>query len=178
VGDACASGEKSSCLLPGAYRGTICQMAPEAKPSTNGVSVSEYRALAEFRYHIRHYMDFSDAVARLAGVEPKQYQLMLAIRGLPSGTVPTVGSLAEQLRIRHHSTVELINRAESNQLVKRSRSGSYVFVHLTPKGERVLERAVERRLQELRTAGPVLVGALRRLIGANPIPNNDKRKKR
>jgi len=153
-------------------------MASDAKTSMKAVTDSEYRALAEFRYHIRHYLDFSDQVARFAGIEPKQYQLLLALRGLPQELEPTVGSLAEQLRIRHHSTVELINRAETKELVKRSRSGSFVFVQLTKKGERVLERAVEKRLQELRFAGPVLVDALQRLIRANPISNNHQRKKK
>src|SRR2546422_10705052 len=104
------------------------------------VKDSDYRALAEFRYHIRHYLDFSDEVARMVGIEPKQYQLLLAIRGLPPDIEPTVGSLAQQLRIRHHSTVELINRTEMKDLVERTRSGSYVFVRLTRKGERLLER--------------------------------------
>jgi DNA-binding MarR family transcriptional regulator len=127
-------------------------------------SDADYRALAEFRYHIGHYLDFSDQAAKMAGIEPRQYQLLLAIRGLPGDIEPNITMLAKQLRSHHHSTVELINRAEANELVKRSRAGTHVFVRLTRKGERVLARAVEERLQELRTAGPVLVNALQRLI--------------
>ena len=69
---------------------------------------SKYRALAEFRYHIRKYLDFSDQAAKSAGLEPKQYQLLLAVRGLPDDAEPTVKALAHQLQTRHHSTVELI----------------------------------------------------------------------
>src|SRR5262250_2431974 len=104
---------------------------------------SRYRALAEFRYHIRKYLDFSDRTARAAGLEPKQYQLLLAVRGLPTDVDPTVSALAHQLGTRHHSTVELVNRAERNGLVKRLRNGNYVFVRLTKKGERTLSRAVD-----------------------------------
>jgi DNA-binding MarR family transcriptional regulator len=135
---------------------------------------SDYRALAEFRYHIHRYLDFSDQAAKAAGLEPKQYQLLLAIKGLPEGVSPTVGILAERLHTRHHSTVELVNRAEANKLVERTRAGSYVLVHLTKRGERVLERAVEKRLKQLRIAGPILVDALQQLNGNQT--SNRKRK--
>jgi DNA-binding MarR family transcriptional regulator len=135
----------------------------------------DYRALAEFRYHIRRYLDFSDRAARAVGMEPKQYQLLLAIKGLPGDTEPTVGTLAEQLHLRHHTTVELINRAEGRQLVERSRIGTRVLVFLTNKGRRVLERAVETRLHELRIAGPVLVKALQALMNSRG-PSKNKRK--
>jgi DNA-binding MarR family transcriptional regulator len=125
---------------------------------------SDYRALAEFRFHIRRYLDFSDQAAKRAGMEPKQYQLLLAIRGLPEGREPTVGVIAHELHLRHHSAVELVDRAERNRLVKRVRSGTHVFVRLSRKGDRVLADAVEKRLHELQTAGPLLVKALQRLI--------------
>ncbi len=124
----------------------------------------QYQALAAFRYHIRSFLDFSDQAARAAGIEPKQYQLLLAVRGLPDDVSPTVGSISQQLRIRHHSTVELIDRAEKNDLVKRVKTGSYAFIRVTPKGERILADAVDERIRELRVAGPALVKALSRLI--------------
>ena len=96
-------------------------------------------------------------------MEPKQYQLLLAIKGLPEDVNPTISILAERLHIRHHSTVELINRAEANDFVKRVREGNFVHVELTRKGERILARAVEKRLRQLQTAGPVLVKALKAL---------------
>lgn len=128
------------------------------------VTDAQFRALADFRFHIREYLHFSDEAAKMAGLEPKQYQLMLALKGLPEDVEPTVSALAARLRTRHHSTVELVDRAERNGLVSRARNGNYVLVRLTKKGERTLTRAVERRLQELRVAGPVLVSALQELI--------------
>ena len=155
-----------------AYRVTISFVTANARPKRKAKE-SDYRALAEFRYHIGRYLDFSDQAAKAAGIEPRQYQLLLAIRGLPEDVEPTVGALAHQLRSRHHSTVELINRAEANDFVHRSRAGARVLVRLTGKGERVLTRAVEQRLEELRVAGPVLVKALRLLTNHK---SNGKRK--
>jgi DNA-binding MarR family transcriptional regulator len=142
-------------------------MVRKANPAKRTAKDTDYRALAEFRYHIGRYLDFSDQAARAAGIEPRQYQLLLAIRGLPKPIEPSVGALAQQLRGRHHSTVELINRAETKSLVERSRAGTHVLVRLTRKGERVLTRAVEERLEELQVAGPVLVNTLQQLINTN-----------
>jgi len=132
-----------------------------------GSQDSRYRALAEFRYHIREYLHFGDQAAKLAGLEPKQYQLLLAVKGLPDDVSPTVSVLAHHLRTRHHSTVELVNRAERNGLVTRSRNGNFVLVQLTKKGERILERAVDKRMRQLRIAGPILVKALQQLINSD-----------
>lgn len=127
---------------------------------------ADYRALSDFRQNIHDYLDFSDRAAKAAGIEPRQYQLMLAIKGLPQDIEPAVGTLAARLRVRHHSAVELIDRAERNGFVARERSanGRYVLVALTSKGALTLERAVATRLEELQSAGPVLVTALRRLL--------------
>lgn len=136
---------------------------------------SRFRALAEFRYHIRQYLNFSDQSAKAAGLEPRQYQLLLAVKGLPHDTSPSVGILSEQLGTRHHSTVELINRAERNGLVQRFREGNFVLVRLTGKGQRTLERAVDKRVRELRVAGPKLVKALQELIAVSSPPSNRKK---
>jgi len=138
---------------------------------------SRYRALAEFRYHIRQYLRFSDEAAKAAGLEPKQYQLLLAIRGLPENVPPTVSELAYQLGIRHHSTVELVNRAERNGLVKRSRIAPFVLVDVTRNGERVLEKAVNQRIEELRVAGPILVKALQELLGTNRDSSSSRKRR-
>src|SRR5205085_11024300 len=54
---------------------------------------AEYRALAAFRHSIRKFLRFSEEAARAAGIEPQQYQLLLAVRGLPPEVEPTVGEL-------------------------------------------------------------------------------------
>src|ERR1700722_18359433 len=128
------------------------------------IKSAEYRALAELRYHIRRYLECSDSAARAARLEPRQYQLLLALKGLAAGVDPTIGNLAENLQIRHHSAVELVDRAERNGLVRRQRTDanrSVVLVSLTKKGDELIARAVTARLEEMRVAGPVLVDALK-----------------
>src|SRR5579884_61968 len=101
----------------------------------------DYRAMAEFRYQIRKFLRFSEQVARSVGMKPQQYQLMLALKGLPEGTQGSIGEIAERLQIQHHSTVELVDRLAAKNLVRRKRGGTdrrQVLLELTAKGEKVL----------------------------------------
>src|SRR5262245_39450189 len=86
------------------------------------ISRRDYEALAEVRYQIRRFLNFSEAAARAAGIEPQQHQLLLAIKGLPAGMAPTIRACAERLQIQHHSAVELVNRTEQQGLVLRQPS--------------------------------------------------------
>jgi DNA-binding MarR family transcriptional regulator len=131
------------------------------------MSAAEFRALAEFRYRIRIFLIGSEEAARKAGLEPQQYALMLALRGLPVGLEPSIRELAERLQLRHHSVVELVDRLERRQFLRRERSRSdrrQVILHLTSRGERVLTRLATQRILELRTAAPALVEALTAVI--------------
>ncbi len=132
-------------------------------------AISDYESLAEVRYQLRRFLHFSEQMARDAGLEPQQHQLMLALKGLPEATRPRVGELAERLQIKHHSTVELINRLSSAGCVRRHRGGEdrrEVLVALTPKGEKILRELSLHHRAELRKRGPVLITALKRAMGA------------
>jgi DNA-binding MarR family transcriptional regulator len=129
--------------------------------------LSDYQALAEFRYQIRKFLHFSEQAIKQAGLERGQYQLMLAIKGMPAGVRPRIRELATRMQIRHHSAVELINRLESKGWVHRARAlddRREVLLALTPKGERILAELALHHRDELRTAGPTLVAALRRVM--------------
>jgi DNA-binding MarR family transcriptional regulator len=129
----------------------------------------EYQALAEFRYHIRKYLRFSEHAARAAGLEPQQHQVLLAIKGLPDATRATIGEVAERLQIQHHSTVELVDRLARRGLVQRKRTGQdrrEVLLQLTARGDRILRELSVHHTDELRNAGPALVAALKRMMGA------------
>lgn len=131
------------------------------------LTLSDYRALAEFRYQIRGFLRFSEHAVRTAGVEVGQYQLMLAIKGMPEGIRPRIQELASRLHIRHHSAVELVNRLEGGGYVRRQRGHDdrrEVLLALTAKGERVLEELAMHHHEELQSAAPDLVAALRRLM--------------
>jgi len=131
------------------------------------ITESEYRALAELRYRIRRFLQEGDATARQSGLEPQQYLLLLAIRGLPEGQEASIRTLAERLSLRHHSTVELIDRMEARGYVKRMRGREdrrQVLISLQPRGEKLLERVVEQRIIELRANGRALVQAISALL--------------
>jgi DNA-binding MarR family transcriptional regulator len=131
------------------------------------ITPAEYRALAELRYRIRHFLREGDAKARAVGLEPQQYLMLLAIRGLPEGREATIQTLAERLALKHHSAVELVDRMETNGYVRRTRSRDdrrRVFVTLLPRGERLLEQVAQNRISELRTSGEALVGAIEALL--------------
>jgi DNA-binding MarR family transcriptional regulator len=131
------------------------------------LSLSDYQALAEFRFQIRRFLHFSEQVVKQAGLERGQYQLMLAIKGMPPGVRPRIRELANRLQIRHHSAVELVNRLEAGGFVHRTRAEDdrrEVLLALTPKGDKVLGELALHHHDELRLAGPELVGALRRIM--------------
>ena len=127
----------------------------------------DYQTLAELRYQIRRFLRFSEQAARLAGIEPQQYQLLLALKGLSEERKPTIGELAERLQIQHNSTVELINRLVERHLVERRRDESdqrHALIALTADGEQVLQRLALSHQTELQTIGPALLQALETIL--------------
>jgi DNA-binding MarR family transcriptional regulator len=132
------------------------------------IATADYRALAELRYQIRHFLCEGDATARQLGLEPQQYLLLLVLRGLPEGAKGTIRTLAERLALKHNSTVELINRLERHGYVRRRQSredGRCVLVLLRPRGEKLLEQVARQRITELRAGGAALVSAIDALLG-------------
>ncbi len=130
-------------------------------------SLPDYQALAEFRYELRKFIHFSEQTARAAGIEPQQHQLLLVVKGMPEGKSPTISSIAERLQLQHHSTVELIDRLEERELVRRQRDEldqRRVLIQITPQGEEVLQELSLHNLEELQTAAPALVRTLNALI--------------
>jgi DNA-binding MarR family transcriptional regulator len=131
------------------------------------LTLADYQALAEFRFQIRKFLHFSELAVQGAGLERGQYQLMLAIKGMPEGVRPRIRELANRMHVQHHSAVELINRLETGGFVRRERAQDdrrEVLLGLTPKGERVLGELALHHHDELRRTAPDLVGALKRVM--------------
>ena len=123
----------------------------------------DYRALADFRYEIRRFLNFSERLVHAAGIEPQQHQALLAIKGLPAHRVATIGVLAERLLIQHHSAVELVNRLEAKRLLQRARGvldRREVVLTLSRRGEALLRRLTQPHRAELQSARPKLLAAL------------------
>ena len=128
------------------------------------ISLSDYRALAEFRYRVRQFLRITEHTARQARLHPQQHRLMLAVKGMPAGMASSVSNLAERLQLEPHSTVELVNRAAARGLVARHHDRQdrrVVMVSITPRGERLLTQLSRRNREELRAAAPALMRALR-----------------
>lgn len=140
---------------------------PDSEIVNRDIPDAGYRQLAAFRRCIRKFLHFSEEVARANGVEPQQHQLLLAIKGLPQGARPTIAALSRQLYLRHHSTVELVNRLEERGAVKRRQCAEdrrEVLVEITRRGEHLLHQLSVLHWEELRVSGPALSEALRAML--------------
>ena len=123
------------------------------------ISKAEYEKLASFRYALRQFLRFSETAAREAGITPRQHQALLAIAGHPGHEQVMMSELAEWLQLRHHTTVELIDRMAAQELVVREpgvEDRRYVYVSLTPRGHDVLARLSVAHREELKRIGPQL----------------------
>ena len=93
------------------------------------------------------------------GLTPAQHQLLLAVRGHPHPVGPSVGEVADYLLLRHHSTVELVDRAVKAGLVRRLRDGEdrrIVRLRLTRLGDQRIKQLSELHLAELARFAPRL----------------------
>jgi DNA-binding MarR family transcriptional regulator len=123
--------------------------------------------MAELRYQIRRFLRFSEDASRKSGLEPHQYQLMLAVKGLPADARPRISELAERLQIKHHSTVELVNRLAARGYLQRQRGERdkrEVLLELTSKGEEVLRRLALHHHDELQMLGPAFIAAMKAVV--------------
>jgi len=144
---------------------------PAPRDRGSRISGAVYRQLAEFRYRIRRFLHFSEEIARSKGIEPQQHQLMLAIKGLAEDARPNLNTLSERLCLRHHSTVELVDRLEKQGAVTRrpsDRDGREVLIELTAHGEELLRQLSALIWQELMVTGPALAASLRVVLSHSP----------
>jgi DNA-binding MarR family transcriptional regulator len=128
-----------------------------------GVTARECQALAEFRYLVRGYLNSTDKACQGVGLEPLHYGVLLQLVGLPENEAPTIGFVAKRLFLRHHSTVELVDRMERRKLVRRVRRGKdrrVVEVHVTPSAKALLKRLVKYRMQEMGVLGPAFARSI------------------
>ena len=119
----------------------------------------DFENLLAFRTSLRRFLHWSQTHAKAAGLTPAQHQLLVAIKGHPGGQEPTIGDLASYLLLRHHSAVELVDRASAAGLVERrsdAEDGRVTRVGLTGDGEERLSKLAPAHLDELRNLAPVL----------------------
>ena len=125
------------------------------RPNVRSVSDGELARLLAFRDGLRRFTHWSETEAKRAGLTGAQHQLLLAIRG--HGTTPSVSDVAGHLMLRHHSVVELVDRAERLGLVRRVADDldqRVVRLELTQDGEARLGELAAAHLEELSRLRP------------------------
>lgn len=113
---------------------------------------SDYEALLHLRSAMRRYIRFVDEGARAVGITPQQHQLLLAVKGQTRRDWATVSEIAEELQLKHNSTVGLANRCLTAGLIRKETSASdhrVVRIFLTPQGESLLEALSLRNVEQL-----------------------------
>ncbi len=129
------------------------------------LSDADYARLADFRYALRCFLEFSESAAARERLTPRQHQALLVIRGSPDATA-TVSRLAERLRVRHNTAVELSQRLEAGGLILRQPSpddGRAVCLTLTNEGSDKLEDLTRAHREELRQLSPEIIALFRSL---------------
>lgn len=115
----------------------------------------DFARLLAFRDGLRRFQHWSEEQAKAVGLTGAQHQLLLAIRG--HGEAPSIRDVAEHLLLRHHSVVELIDRAATAGLVKRvgdSHDQRVVRLQLTDTGEARVAALAGAHLEELSRLRP------------------------
>lgn len=123
------------------------------------LDADDFANLLEFRTMLRRFERWSEQQARAVGLTPTQHQLLLAVKGHKDRRGPTIRELADYLLLRHHSTVELVNRVEAGNLVRRlgdPDDARVVRVRLTELGEDRLAQLTTMHIAELRRLAPIL----------------------
>jgi DNA-binding MarR family transcriptional regulator len=138
-------------------------MTPYSPPASPDLLL---RTLAEFRFELRRFLQFSEYASHEAGLQPQQHQLLLQVAGAPESTLVTIAYTAERLGLKHNSAVELVDRSEREGLLTRTADTAdrrRAILRVTRKGKQILGRLSGEHARELNELVPRLVKALRHI---------------
>ena len=139
---------------------------PKAAPELED---AHYAALAGFRRALRQVMADSESICAGLGLTTQRFQALLAIRAFP-GQAMSVGDLADELVLKHHSAVELAGRLEQAGLVARKgdpQDKRRVLLTLTETGAERLTDLARAHSLELGKTRDVMIRTLKTLPGAD-----------
>jgi len=132
-------------------------------PATQVTSSEQLSPLAEFRFRLRKFLSFSEAVCERAGIQTQQYQLMQVIAAAGDKEQTSISYLADRMVLRHNSTVELVDRAEKANLVARHSDAKDLrrsIVRMTPHGEAIFHTLVQEHIAEVKRSADDLISSL------------------
>jgi DNA-binding MarR family transcriptional regulator len=112
----------------------------------------DYRRLLEFRTGLRRFIRWSEELAATADLTPTQHQLLLCVRGHPRPDGPTISEVTEYLLLAHNTVVELVDRAQGAELLRRVPDATdrrAVRLVLTERGKKRLESLAMATMEEL-----------------------------
>jgi DNA-binding MarR family transcriptional regulator len=128
----------------------------------------DYQAMAAFRYGLRKFLRFSKDFLAEVHLTPEQYEVLLALTAFSPKEGLVIGELSEQLQVKHHTAVSLIDRLARQKLVTRQRDAidrRKVHVRLTASGTALTARLANVHRDALRKLVPELSTALKRIKG-------------
>src|SRR5437588_2464844 len=132
-----------------------------------GMTPDDYDALTEFRYLLRKFLRFSkDFLRTTAGVNPEQYEALLAVKAFAAPVGLTISELSERLQVKHHSAVNIVDRLVERKLITREAGETdrrRRHVQLTAKGEKLIEELAPVHRKEIRMRSAEMIKALERL---------------
>lgn len=108
-------------------------------------SYDDYHAAADLRSALRRFLRRSEEISRRNGLTPRQYLLLLMIKGARDGSErSTVSELVDRLQLTQSTVTELVQRAEDAGLIERepsTKDGRVVHLRLSAEGDRRIETA-------------------------------------
>jgi DNA-binding MarR family transcriptional regulator len=147
--------------------GSTRKRTPETPTVKKSLQAKDYAALGAFRHAMRKLLRFSkELVATRAKLTTEQYEALLAIKSSSGVNGVTVGEISEQLQVKHHTAVSLLDRLEARKLATRKRVTAdkrNVNVQLTKAGASLLARLAAIHHRELQQRTPEIIDALRQL---------------
>lgn len=136
----------------------------QLRVNSRALDQRDYVALATFRKSLRTFLAFSETAARKVGLTAQQHQAILSIRGQAAEGGVSINDLAEHLLLKPQTAVEMVDRLEDADLVRRERDQvdrRRVLLVLTPKANRILEELSGAHMAQIRRDAPRLIAILR-----------------
>lgn len=124
-------------------------------------------AIAEFCLAVQRFLRASERFAGEAGLNPVEYDLLLALSACPHGTCSSIAVLSERLLTQHHVAAGAVTRLSEKELLsteRNARDRRSVILTLTANGKALLNNIAVRSLGELDAQGPRIIGSLTALI--------------